>query len=329
MDEKNYNGFDPERLENFENEADYIMDGLRNDNKFRQRFIYGTDPKKCNMARLRSKIIKDIKDNYHVIVSDDTFNEIVYLVLWAGGTWKTLDTYSKHCTFFAWLRRVAKNALMERLEDEHWITEGRTRTVGNTRLTMLSQSESKCQLVIDELMVGTKYYDLLKLIYVDRLPQKDIIKKLNMKEEEYEGIKKKADNKLKDALLRSDYHFEADVLHDKSARVVTVSSEFVADMAEWCKSKTGVNPLSDVFGTDLTDEEVRVKTVEFLYDFSAKLKWSDEDRYIWRQRFVENTAPVQVAKEVGRSRGWLDTRYSRLNKKFDKAIKKWWLSHAA
>lgn len=329
MDEKKYNGFDPERLENFENEADYIMDGLRNDNKFRQRFIYGTDPKKCNMARLRSKIIKDIKDNYHVIVSDDTFNEIVYLVLWAGGTWKTLDTYSKQCTFFAWLRRVAKNALMERLEDEHWITEGRTRTVGNTRLTMLSQSESKCQLVIDELMVGTKYYDLLKLIYVDRLPQKDIIKKLNMKEEEYEGIKKKADNKLKDALLRSDYHFEADVLHDKSARVVTVSSEFVADMAEWCKSKTGVNPLSDVFGTDLTDEEVRVKTVEFLYDFSAKLKWSDEDRYIWRQRFVENTAPVQVAKEVGRSRGWLDTRYSRLNKKFDKAIKKWWLSHAA
>lgn len=329
MDEKNYNGFDPERLENFENEADYIMDGLRNDNKFRQRFIYGTDPKKCNMARLRSKIIKDIKDNYHVIVSDDTFNEIVYLVLWAGGTWKTLDTYSKQCTFFAWLRRVAKNAVMERLEDEHWITEGRARTVGNTRLTMLSQSEAKCQLVIDELMVGTKYYDLLKLIYVDRLPQKDIIKKLNMKEEEYEGIKKKADNKLKDALLRSDYHFEADVLHDKSARVVTVSSEFVADMAEWCKSKTGVNPLSDVFGTDLTDEEVRVKTVEFLYDFSAKLKWSDEDRYIWRQRFVENTAPVQVAKEVGRSRGWLDTRYSRLNKKFDKAIKKWWLSHAA
>ena len=329
MDEKTYNSFAPERLSNFENEADYIMDGLRNDAKFRQRFIYGTDPKKCNMARLRSKIIKDIKDNYHVIVSDETFNEIVYLVLWAGGSWKTLDTYSKQCTFFAWLRRVAKNAVMERLEDEHWITEGRARTVGNTRLTMLSQSEAKCQLMIDELMVGTKYYDLLVLIYVDRLSPKDIIKKMSMKEEEYEVVKKKADNKLKDALLRSGYSFETDVLHDKSGRMVTVSSEFVADIAEWCKVKTGVNPLSDVFGTDLTDEEVRVKTVEFLYDFSAKLKWSDEDRYIWRQRFVENAAPVELAKEVGRSRGWLDTRYSRLNKKFDKAIKKWWLSHAA
>jgi len=329
MDEKNYNSFAPERLENFEIEAEEIIKKLKEDAKFRQRFFYGTDQKKCNMARLRSKIIKDIKENYHVIVSDETFNEIVYLSLWAGGSWKTLDTYSKQCTFFAWLRSVAKNAVMEMLEDEHWITVGRTRTIGNTRLTMLSQSEAKCQLAIDELMAGTKYYDLLVLIYVDRLPQKDIIKKMNMKEEEYEGVKKIADKKLKDALLRSDYSFEADMLHDKSGHVVTVSSEFVADIAEWCRVKTGVNPLSDVFGTDLTDEEVREKTVEFLYEFSAKLKWSDEDRYIWRQRFVENAAPVELAKEVGRSRGWLDTRYSRLNKKFDKAIKKWWYSHAA
>ena len=157
MDEKNYNGFDPERLENFENEAEEIIKKLKEDAKFRQRFFYGTDPKKCNMARLRSKIIKDIKDNYHVIVSDDTFNEIVYLTLWADGTWKTLDTYSKQCTFFAWLRRVAKNAVMELLEDEHWIGEGRARTVGNTRLTLFSQSEAKCKLVIDELMVGSKY----------------------------------------------------------------------------------------------------------------------------------------------------------------------------
>ena len=329
MDEKNYNSFDPERLENFEYEAEYIIKKLKEDAKFRQRFLYGTDPKKCNMARLRSKIIKDIKDNYHVIISDDTFNEIVYLVLWAGGTWKTLETYSKQCTFFAWLRRVAKNAVMERLENEHWITDGKGRTVGNTRLAMLSQSEGKCKLVIDALMIGTKYYDLLTAIYVDRLSPEAIMTMFEMNENEYDTAKKKAEYKLKDALLRSDYHFESDVLHDKSSRIVTVSSEFVADMAEWCKAKTGVNPLSDVFGTDLSDEEVRQKTVEFLYDFSAMLKWSDEDRYIWRMRFVENMAPVEVAKEVGHSRGWLDTRYSRLNKKFDKAIKKWWNSHAS
>ena len=38
MDEKNYNSFDPERLENFENEAEEIIKKLKEDAKFCQRF---------------------------------------------------------------------------------------------------------------------------------------------------------------------------------------------------------------------------------------------------------------------------------------------------
>ena len=329
MDENTYNSFAPERLENYESEAKEIIQELKTDSSFCQRFFYGTDPKKCNMSRLRSKIINDIREIYHVILSDETFNEIVYLTLWSGGTWKTLDAYNKQSTFFAWLRRVAKNAVMERLEEEHWIMEKRARTIGNTRLKLLSHSKVMCQLVIDELMAGTKYYDLLCFIYVDRLPQKEIVKKMKMKEDEYEGARKKAEERLKDALLRSSYYFEADVLHEKSRSVVTLSSEFLTDSAEWCKAKTSTNPLSDVFGVNLSDEEVRQKTKTFFYEFSDRMNWSEEDRYIWRQRFIEDVAPVEVAKKVGRPRGWLDTRYSRLNKKFDKAIKKWWYSHAA
>ena len=328
MDERTYNSFAPERLSNFENEADVIIGKLKNDSMFLRNFLSGKDPKKCNIARLRLKIIKDIKDQYHVIVDDETFNEVVFLALWNNGTWKTLDTYNKQATFFAWLRRVARNAVMERLEEEHWIPEKCARTVGNTRLTMLSQTADECKMVLDELLLGTKYYDVLNYIYVERLPKDVILKKVGMDENEYETFKKKAENKLKDALLRSDYYFEADVLRDKSARVVTVSSEFVADLAEWCKAKTGVNPLSDVFGTNLTDGEVKEKAVEFLCDFSAKLGWSEEDRYIWRKRFVEKAAPVDVAKKIGRSRAWLDTRFSRLNRRFEKAVRIWWKSHA-
>ena len=327
MDEKSFNSYDSGRLNTYEKEADGIIENLKKEEKFRKEFFQGTNPKRCNIARLRSKIIKDIRESYHVIVSNETFNEIVFLTLWCGGSWETLETYNKQCTFFAWLRKVAKNAVMERLEEEHWISESRARTVGNTRLTLLSQAVDKCKLIIDELMVGTQYYDMLTCIYVERLSKTDIIKKMSIEGNDYDKLKKKAECKLRDALLRSDFFFEKDVLHDKSGRFVTVSSEFVTDMAEWCKAKMGVNPLSDVFGTNLSGEEIRQKVVEFLYEFSAKLNWSEEDRFIWHQRFMENAAPVDVAKKVGRSRGWLDTRYSRLNKKFEKAIKKWWHSH--
>ena len=328
MNKNYFNSNDPERLKNFGNEADFIINGLIHDDKFRYDFFYGKRVDKCNMARLRRKIINDIKNQYNVIISEDTFNYIVYLTLWAGGTWSTLDSYSKKSTFHSWLRKVAKNAVMKYLEDEHWIPEGRS-SVGNTRLALLSQPESVCKLVIDELMAGSKYYNLLTDIYVKRLPAQAIIKKMDIKQNEFDEVKKKAECKLKDALLRCDYNFADYVLHTKSKRVVKVSSEFVADIAEWCKTRTGVNPLSDVFGTNLSDDEIRVRTVEFLYDFTAKLKWSDEDRYIWRQRFVENASPVELAREIGRSRGWLDTRFSRLNKMFDKAIKEWWALNAA
>ena len=239
------------------------------------------------------------------------------------GTWAPLDSWDKQCTFFAWLRKVSWNAVIEWLEKEH-IIEKRARTAGNTRLTMLSQSVGKCILVIDELMKDTRYYDVLTAIYVDRLKDHEIIAKLNITEDDYRKLRKQGERKLKDAILRSPHYFEEDVLHDKSANMITVSSEFVMDMAEWYKERTEENPFSDVLGLQLTDDEVKDKIVNFIYDFSQKLKWTEEERYIWRQRFVEKVPPTQLAAEMHKERHWIDQHYSRINKKFKRAFKKWW-----
>ena len=340
MEEMKNKGIDPEKSKKNEEidlerrkknefEGEEIVNGFKNDPKFRKEFISGTNPKKRNIARLRSKMIYDFRVNYNVIISVEEFNSIVFLALWSNGTYETLNSYKKQSSFFVWLKKVAKNAILERLEEEHEISGSRTRSVGNTRLKLLSQSPEKCEMVIDDLMTGSKHHKLLTLLYVERLPEEDIIKQMDIKAEDWPNTKKEAEDKLKDALLRSSYGYEEDILHDKTRKVVTVSSDFVADLAEWCRSKTDANPLADVFGTDLSDEEVHEKVVAFLYDFSEKLKWSDSDRDIWRKRFIHNTPAVEVAREVGRTRGWLDTRYSRLNKKFCKAIRKWWKSHAA
>lgn len=324
MDEKNYNGYDVERINNYESEGDDIRNLLKTDSGFCQRFFFGTELKKCNIARFRNRHISELAQTYNVEISKEAYSTIVYETLWANGTWAPLDTYDKQSTFFAWLRRVARNAVMERLKAEHIIPENRLRTAGNTRLTMLSQSEAKCKVVIDELMAHTRYYDLLTAIYVDRLKKADIMLKLDMTEEDYDQQKKQGERKLKEAIIRSAYCFEEDVLHDKNASIITVSSEFVMDMAEWYKERTSENPFSDVLGLQLTDDEVKDKIVSFIYDFSAKLKWTDEERTLWRQRFVEKVPPVKIAEEMGVDRHWVDQHYSRINKKFKAAFKKWW-----
>lgn len=325
MDEKNYNGYDVERFNNYENEADEIRSLLKTDHAFCQRFFFGKDLKKCNIARFRNRHIAELLQTYNVKISDDTYSTIVYEALWANGTWAPLDSYDKQSTFFAWLRRVARNAVMERLEDEHIIPENRLRTVGNTRLTMLSQSEGKCKVIIDDLMKHTRYYELLTAIYVDRITEEETKKKLNLTGEEYKSMRKQGERLLKDALLRTTYSFEEDILHDKNLSVIKVSSEFVMDMAEWYRERTNENPFSDVLGFQLSDYEVKKKVVSFIYDFSARLKWTDEDRYIWRKRFLENMSPVKLAEEMGVDRHWVDLHYSRINKKFKEALKKWWI----
>ena len=340
MNEMTYKSNEVNQPQNFKAEGDEIIKNLKNKDggaKYCYQFFFDTTvmddkgktkKKQCQIAPLRSKMIFDFQKDYGVTLKPEDFSTIVYLALWAGGSWGPLDSYAGRCSFYAWLRRVAKNAIMERLVEEHLIDDVRSRSVGKTRLALLSQSPSKCKMVLDDLMVGSKYHDLLTAIYVDRLPKEKIIMKLHFKDaNEFTAAKKAGENKLKDAMLRSVEYSEADILRDKTKHVVMVSSEFVADLSEWCKSKTDVSPLADVLGTDLTEEEVRVKTVEFLYDFSEKLNWSDQDRYIWQHRFIVNADPESLALEVGRNRAWLDTRYSRLNAKFNKAIKQWWRSH--
>lgn len=332
-------GFEAEQPKNnYKTEGDEFINNLKNSSAYCRQFFFDTEvkgekgktkKKPCQIAALRSKMIYDLKKDFDVDVKPDDFSTVVYQAVWADGTFSTLNSYQGRSSFFAWLKKVARNAVMEWLTEEGQIDFVRSRTVGNTRLALLSQAPSKCKMVIDELMTGSKYHGLLTAIYVDRIPEEKIIKRLNIKDtEEFEAAKKAGENMLKDALLRSVEFSEENILRDKTKHVVMVSSEFVADLSDWCKAKTGVNPLSEVFGTNLTDEEVREKTVAFLYAFSAKLKWSDRDRYIWCRRFIINADPEGLAHEVGHDRAWLDTRYSRLNAKFKKAIKEWWKSHA-
>lgn len=325
MDDKKYNSYAPERLTNFEEDANYIMEKLQKDEIFCQHFFFDTDSKKCNITRLRRKILNELRDVYHVIIEEYEFNTIVYETLIGDrGDWAPLKTYDKRCTFFAWLRKVAHNAVFQRLEKEHVIPEFRYRSVSNTRLAMLSQPVDTCEEVLNEMMLGSEYYPILHAIYVERKSADMIMRELNLNEKTFLAMKHKAESKLKDNLLRSVCFYEEDVLRNKSSNIIRVSSEFVADIAEWCKSKSEYNPLSDVWGVNLSDEEIKERTVAFLYEFSDKLDWKDEDRYVWRKRFLENASPIHLAEQLNRTRGWVDTRYSRLNEKFNQAIKEWW-----
>lgn len=311
-------------------ESDEIISRLKsNDQLFAQKFFYGTNPYGCNISRFRSNILSNIKQTYKVDVSIEEFGDILYSFLWNNGTWNILDKYSRKSSFFCWLAEVAQHELIRYLEEMKIINVNRERTAGNTRLLGMSVAPEMWEYIINDMMPNGLYKDVLYATLVERKDEKTMMKKFGLDvEEDLRKMQKKAEADLKDRLIRSDSSYEELVLRDKSSRNVEVSEEFTKEFFQWQEWKNETNPLADVLGVDLDKKELQEKVVEFLYTIPEKLKWTEEERIVWTLRFIEDTAPAEVAERVRRKRSWVDTKYSRLNVRFNKAIKEWWIKNA-
>lgn len=316
-------------LETNTEESDAIISRLKSgDQLFAQKFFYDTNPNGCNISRFRSKILSNIKQTYNVDVSIEEFGDILYTFLWDNGTWSVLDKYSRKSSFFCWLTEVAQHEVMRYLENMKIITVSRERTVGNTRLLGMSVVPEMWEYIIADVMPDGLYKDFLTATLVERKSGEGLTKAFAIDTDSLRNLQKKAEADLKDRLIRSDSGYEEFVLRDRSPCTIEVSEEFVKELCVWQEEKSNTNPLADVFGVNLAHKDLQEKVVDFLYAIPNKLKWTEEERIVWTLRFIEDTAPAEVAKRVGRKRSWVDTKYSRLNARFNEAIKKWWAKNA-
>ena len=310
-------------------ESEEIINRLKSgDQLFAQKFFYSTNTNGCNISRFRSKILANIKQTYKIEVSVEEFGDILYTFLWNEGTWSILDKYSRKSSFFCWLSEVAQHELIRYLEDMKLINVTRERTAGNTRLLGLSIAPEMWEYILNDTMPNGLYKDVLFSTLVKRNTEEKMMKSFCLKKEDLHRLQKKAEADLKDRLIRSDRGYEELVLRDKTPRVIEVSEEFAKDFCVWQEGKSNANPLADVLGVDLNHEDLQKKVVDFLYTIPQKLKWTEEERIVWTLRFIEDTAPIEVAERIGRKRSWVDTKYSRLNVRFNKAVKEWWAGNA-
>lgn len=306
-------------------ESEEIISRLKSgDRLFAQKFFYSTNANGCNISRFRSKILANIKQTYKIEVSVEEFGDILYTFLWNEGTWSVLDKYSRKSSFFCWLAEVAQHELVRYLEEMKLINVTRERTVGNTRLLGLSIAPEMWEYILNDTMPNGLYKDFLFSTLVERDTEEKMMKSFCLEKEDLHKLQKKAEADLKDRLIRSDSGYEDLVLRSKSPRIIEVSDEFAKDFCVWQEGKSNVSLLADVLGVDLNNEDLQKKVVEFLYTIPQKLKWTEEERIVWTLRFIEDTAPIEVAERIGRKRSWVDTKYSRLNARFNKAIKEWW-----
>lgn len=312
-------------------EKDYMSDAVRivesikNDKVFAYHFFYGASliPGK-SIARLRSRIINQVRMSYGVVVNPADFNTILYEHLYSEGTWKVLNSYNYRSTFFQWLGTVASHCIMAYLEENGYIKISRARTPGNTRLVLKKMSPEYCHIVIEDMVKIDPMREMLFAVYVDRLDQESVQKRFGMDEEMYKLTLRASEKTLKTALLNTEHPYD-DVLVDKAARKIIVSTDFLTIIGQNNAQYSEDSPLRDVLGVAPDDAEFESKVIDFLYNFTNNLGWSDEDKYVWQSRYIKNMKPDEVANNLpNRSRPWVDTRFSRLNRQFRVAVREWW-----
>ena len=309
----------------YKSDAVHIVENMKNDETFAYHFLYGTSlvPGK-SIARLRSRIINQVRMSYGVMVDPADFNTVLYEHLYSEGTWKVLDSYNYRSTFFQWLGTVASHCIMAYLEENDYIKISRARTPGNTRLVLKKMTPDYCHVVIDEMVKIGPMRDMLLAVYVDRLDKEAIQKRFDMDEEMYKLTLRASEKTLKTALLNTEHPYD-DVLVDKGARKIMLSSDFLTIIGQTNAAYSEDSPLREVLGVNPDDAEFESKVIDFLYNFTNNLDWSDEDKYVWQSRYIKNMKPDEVAENLPkRSRPWVDTRFSRLNRQFKEAIREWW-----
>ncbi len=309
----------------YKSDAARIVERFKTDPDFAYRFLYGTSlmPGR-SIARLRSRIINQIRKSYHVEVDPYVFNTILYEHLWSEGTWRVLDSYNYRSTFFQWLGTVASHCMMSYLEENGLIRISRARTPGNTRLMLKKMSPDYCHIVIEDMVKIAPIRDFLFAVYVEHLDKVAIQQHFGMDEQMYKLTLRTSEKTLKTALLNCEHPY-GDVLVDKGTRKVLVSSDFLTLIGQTNAAYSEESPLREVLGVTPDDAEFESKIIDFLYDFTDNLGWSDEDKYVWQSRYIKNMTPIEVAENLPeRSRAWVDTRYSRLNRQFREAIREWW-----
>lgn len=309
----------------YKSDAVRIVENIKNDEAFASNFLYGTSlvPGK-SIARLRSRIINQVRMSYGVVVDPLDFNTILYEHLHSEGSWKVLNSYNYRSTFFQWLGTVASHCIMAYLEENGYIKISRARTPSNTRLVLKKMTPDYCHIVIEDMVKIGPMRDMLLAVYVDRLDQETIQKRFGMDEEMYKLTLRASEKTLKTALLNTEHPYD-DILVDKGARKIMLSSDFLTTIGQINAAYSEDSPLREVLGVSPDDAEFESKVIDFLYNFTNNLDWSDEDKYVWQSRYIKNIKPDDVAANLPkRSRPWVDTRFSRLNRLFKEAIREWW-----
>lgn len=307
-----------------EAEGEYIKEKLiNNDTKFAESFFYGNSPRQMNISRLRARLKNEIQSSYALTVSEAEISTIIYRAIWDYGNWKGLKAYKKSGSIFSWIETVARHELMGELRKQKRITQEKKRTAGNTRIAKRKLTKEMTSYILTHEHFTPETHRIIEELYITKKSPKEIMEHFSWSEKEYSQNIKNVEKILKETLLRSSEDYQ-DLVKDKTNSHIDISLDEAMQNGYQVIFKANESNFEDIFGVNLSDEEIQDKALETIHKIEKTVEFSDRERYVWKSRFYENKSPVKLSEEMNIRRSNVDNIYLRAKKKFYKAAKEWY-----
>lgn len=293
-------------------------------------FFYNT------LEPMNSGFVYKIQNTYNVVVSIMDIATCIYREMYNEGKWSRLRTFAGNCSLFGWISVAASQAVFKELRDLHLIPSGTELTHKNTSLTLRSMKHKDEVKMVLSLVEHPTMNALLNSLYVERLSEESVMKKLGIGEALFAETRKVAEMILKENLIQENM-----ILWEREngevVDLVKLSLSDVSNSINTSNSEEALVAALNKFSDEDEYPEVKDALEEFypgrpwreqwymfIIERSAEMKWSDEDETVFIERFCNNADPVMLAKRLGRARTWVDNKYSRELRALTNYIKNWW-----
>ena len=279
-------------------EGKYIVKRLVDDNdtKFANSFFFK------NQGPSITKIVKKLCVKFAPSLIDESDNlerlirTSIYEILYDNGNWTPLKEFKFNCSIYSWIETVTSHGVVQRLVDDCVIENRTVKNESNTRLSLKSWPYDVRKLVVDECARHRgDIYPLLCEMYVDKLPDEEIMARHGWSVFEFRQKANKADKALRRAILNAEEDFTF-VLSEKERSVVMVSSDCLNDLS--LSSGDNDSELADMFSPGQDRGQLQDSSEEKLNELVRGMDWNDDERYIFDRRFNQNEKPAIVARAL-------------------------------
>lgn len=274
------------------------------------------------MAPKMSAIAAGYNKSFNVDITAAEVATATFISCWEND-WAKLRTFQGKTTIHAWVAQIASQATYQLLVDEHYIEGvGKTKT-NDYRLTIRSIEDKLIRKEIVGLVYIPEMHKALHLYYVDKVTDKELAKAFNNNAEEAKKWLKAGEKTLIEQLLNTENPYAEMALSLKRAVNPEIQWHEWYDKIDDDISEDHLDLrkiLSKFYGKEDWDDNA----ISFVNSFITKLGWKEREIDVWNERFFNDTPSKVLAEKYHVRNTWVDNVYSRLSKRFNIAIKKWW-----